>query len=187
MRMRCPLVTFLLALLVSVPNLFAWGGEGHKIIAAIADKRLTPGARMQVIALLEGTPLPDVASWADDVRKERPETSRWHYVDIPYEATSYDAARDCQLTDHGDCVIAEIVRAEKMLGDTSQSEADRAEALKFLIHFLGDMHQPLHCAERKDPVTGKGDRGGNDVHLSFFGTPTNLHAVWDSGLIERAV
>ncbi len=173
-------------LLLVVPNeLFAWGGDGHKIVANIAEARLTPAARAQVQALLDGAHLADVASWADEVRKDRPETSRWHYVDIPYGATSYDATRDCQATEHGDCVIAEIARAEKILGDTSQSKANRAEALKFLVHFVGDMHQPLHAIERRDPVTGNGDRGGNDVHVTFLGTAVNLHAVWDSGIIAH--
>jgi hypothetical protein len=122
-----------------------------------------------VLTLLDGTHLADVSTWADDVRRDHPETSRWHYVDIPYVATNYDPARDCQATDHGDCVIAEIARAERVLGDTSKSKAGRAEALKFLVHFVGDMHQPLHSIERKDPVTGHGDAGGNGVHVTFFG------------------
>jgi hypothetical protein len=174
-----------LFLLILPTDLFAWGGEGHKIVGEIAEARLTPAVKSQVQALLDGAHLADIASWADDVRRDRPETSRWHYVDVPYEASSYDAARDCQATDHGDCVIAEIARAEKVLGDTSQSKVNRAEALKFLVHFVGDMHQPLHAVERKDPATGKGDRGGNDVHVTFFGMPGNLHAVWDSGIIAH--
>lgn len=136
-------------------------------------------------ALLDGAHLADISTWADEVRRDHPESSRWHYVDIPYEAKSYDAARDCQTTDHGDCVIAEIARAEKALGDTSRSKADRAEALKFLVHFVGDMHQPLHSIERKDPVTGNGDAGGNGVHVTFFGQPSNLHSVWDSGIVTH--
>jgi hypothetical protein len=179
-------VALILILLCSLPtDLLAWGGEGHKIVANVAEARLTPAAKAQIQALLDGAHLADIASWADEVRRDRPGTSSWHYVDIPYEAKGYDAARDCKPTDRGDCVIAEIDRAEGVLRDTSQSKANRAEALKFLVHFVGDLHQPLHAIERSDPVTGKGDRGGNEVHVTFFGTPTNLHAVWDSGIVAH--
>lgn len=181
------IITALIVLLVvaSRTDLIAWGGDGHRIVANIAEAHLTPAAKAQVQLLLDGAHLADVASWADEVRRDRPATSRWHYVDIPYEASSYDAARDCQATDHGDCVIAEIARAEKVLGDLSASKNERAEALKFLVHFVGDMHQPLHSIERNDPVTGNGDRGGNEVHITFFGAPANLHGVWDSGIIAH--
>ena len=182
---RTLLVGVLIAVLVFTlpPSLDAWGGDGHKIIANIAEARLTPAAKAEVQTLLDGAHLADISMWADEVRRDRPETSRWHYVNIPYEANSYQADRDCQATDHGDCVIAEIARAEKTLGDASESKANRAEALKLLVHFVGDMHQPLHAIDRKDPVSGNPDRGGNEVHVTFFGTPTNLHTVWDSGII----
>jgi hypothetical protein len=156
LRIRTATALTSLLLLIVPCNSFAWGGEGHKIVANIAEVRLTPEPKAQVQALLDGAHLADVSTWADEVRRDRPATSRWHYVDIPYEANSYDEARDCQATDHDDCVIAEIARAEKVLGDTSRSKSNRAEALKFLVHFVGDMHQPLHSIERKDPVTGNG-------------------------------
>ncbi|HEY6271059.1 MAG TPA: S1/P1 nuclease [Terriglobales bacterium] len=184
---RTRIATALLVLLAFIlqTNVAAWGGEGHRIIANIAEVRLTPNARAQVQVLLDGAHLADIAVWADDIRRDHPETSRWHYVDIPYEASNYDAARDCQATDHGDCVIAEIARAEKVLADTSQSKQDRADSLKFLVHFVGDMHQPLHAIERKDPISGAGDQGGNAVRVTFFGSPASLHAVWDSGIVTH--
>jgi S1/P1 Nuclease len=184
-RLRTIAALILAFLLIAPSDSFGWGADGHKIVANIAEARLTPGALAQVQALLDGAHLADVASWADEVRRDRPATSRWHYVDIPYDATSYDPARDCQVTDHGDCVIAEIGRAEKMLGDASLRKLERAEALKFLVHFVGDMHQPLHCIERKDPATGNGDAGGNAVRVVFFGQAANLHAVWDSGIVAH--
>jgi len=184
-RIRTATALISLFLLIVQSNSFGWGGEGHKIVANIAEVRLTPQAKAQVQALLDGAHLADVSTWADEVRRDRPTTSRWHYVDIPYDANSYDAGRDCQTTDHGDCVIAEIARAEKVLGDTSQTKSDRAEALKFLVHLVGDMHQPLHSIERKDPATGNGDAGGNGVRVVFFGQPANLHGVWDSGIVSH--
>lgn len=183
---RTRTVALIVLLLLIVPGeSFGWGADGHRIVANIAEARLTPSAKTQVQSLLDGAHLADVSIWADEVRRDRPETSRWHYVDIPYEASGYDPTRDCKVTDHGDCVIAEIARAEKVLGDTSRSKADRAEALKFLVHFVGDMHQPLHAIERMDPITGALDRGGNEVSVTFFGTHSNLHAVWDAGIVTH--
>lgn len=184
-RSRTAALLVVLLLFIAPHDSFAWGADGHRIIANIAEARLTATAEAQVQGLLDGAHLADVSVWADEIRKGRPDTSRWHYVDIPYDASSYDATRDCQPTDHGDCVIAEIARAEKILGDGSRSKADRAEALKFLVHFVGDMHRPLHSIERKDPATGVGDRGGNEVRVTLFSTPTNLHAVWDSGIVSH--
>jgi hypothetical protein len=156
----------------------AWGTTGHQIIAELAQRRLSAAARAQVTTLLHGATLASVASWADDVRSSRPETARWHFVDIPREASRYDAARDCAPEAQGDCVIAAIERFRQVLADRRRPESERAEALKFLVHFVGDLHQPLHSIDDHD-------RGGNGVPVTLFGQPTNLHAVWDSGLIAH--
>jgi len=165
-----------LFVLLSVTSAFAWGPRGHRITAIIAERHLSDTAAAQVDALLEGDRLVDVATWADDVRNARPETKEMHFVDIPRSAAAYDASRDCA---NDDCVIAAIEHFREVLGDTSNSDEDRAEALKFLVHFVGDMHQPLHCADDND-------RGGNDVRVKFFGGKSNLHQVWDSRILDRA-
>ena len=165
----------------------AWGWKVHVVIAKIAAKRLSPGARHAVTGLLRGQTLADIANWADDVRSTRPETGQWHFVDIPLPAASYDPARDCRPTPAGDCVIAATQRWLRVLADRRRSNASRVEALKFVVHLIGDVHQPLHCADN-------GDHGGNDVEVTFFAhslnpfnqKPWNLHAVWDAGLIEHA-
>lgn len=162
----------------------AWGRDGHRIIADIAEQFLDPQAVRQVRALLaveNATALADVASWADDIRRQRPETARWHFVDIPVhpaagEPSGYDPARDCP---RGACVVAKIVEFERVLTDREAPERQRLEALKFVVHFVGDVHQPLHAADDND-------RGGNDVRVTFLGRKTNLHAVWDTGIIETA-
>ena len=123
------------------------------------------------------------STWPDEVRSNRPDTYNWHFVDIPVGETHYDAARDCKATDRGDCIIAEIARARAELTDSSRSAELKAESLKFLIHFVGDLHQPLHAVDDHD-------RGGNDVKVSALGgdggRATNLHAVWDTGLIAMS-
>lgn len=138
-----------------------------------------PAARTRARALLGGRTLADIATWADDVRKAHPETARWHFVDIPVEARSYRPSRDCVRRRTGDCAIAAIARERAVLADTAAPRARRAEALRFVVHLVADLHQPLHCADDHD-------HGGNDVAVTLLGEPTNLHAVWDSGLLAAA-
>jgi len=112
----------------------------------------------------------------------RPETANWHFVDIPADADRYDAARDCRPTERGDCVVAELIRLQTALAQHSQETTSREETLKFLIHFVGDIHQPLHAIDDHD-------RGGNDVRVNSLrdgatGRATNLHAAWDTGIIN---
>ncbi len=152
----------------------------------VAEARLTPDARDAVRSLIGPSKLRDVATWADDIRRDRPETAPWHYVDIPLDRADYDPARDCVHPRKGDCIIGALERFQRVLADTRHPRAERAEALRFVTHLVGDLHQPMHCADNRD-------RGGNDVDVVFFGevlnpfsgTPWNLHAVWDAGLIER--
>lgn len=163
-----------LALLPS--GAWAWGGEGHRIIALIAADRLTPAARAEVSALLGGdarASMEEVSTWADEIRRDRPETGPWHYVNIEISANGYDAARDCPA---GDCVVAQVQKDEGIIADHRLAKPVRAEALRFLIHFVGDLHQPLHCADNHD-------RGGNEVRVLVGAEETNLHAVWDTNVV----
>jgi hypothetical protein len=161
-------------LLCGCVSAFGWGGEGHSLVARIAWDELTPAVRARVTEILgPGVTIQSVASWADQVRNQRRETAPWHYIDIPIDQPHLDMARDC---DKGDCVIAKIEEFRKQLRDPAVQGVQRREALLFLIHFVGDMHQPLHSSDNKD-------KGGNDVHVQFSGRPSNLHSVWDSGLL----
>jgi hypothetical protein len=158
----------------------AWGPEGHAIVAEIAEARLSGAASTQVTQLLSQEThqhLDEVSSWADDYRESHPETGPWHFVDIPLSATGFDANRDCA---QDNCVVAQIQKFVAVLGDRNAAPADRLTALKFVVHFVGDIHQPLHCEDN-------GDKGGNTIHLSYFRRSTNFHAVWDGGVIEQAL
>ena len=164
-------------------NLHAWGPEGHHIVAQIALQRLTPEAKRATQDLLGAEDFVAVSTWADEIRSQRPETYNWHFVDIPYDQLNYLATRDCKPTPQGDCVIAELDRARRELTDATLAKGKRAEALKWIIHLMGDLHQPLHAIDNHD-------RGGNDVFVSLAGQPppppgvnVNLHAVWDARLI----
>lgn len=182
--MRRTMVVVIAAfLLLAPPVLYGWGPEGHHIVARIALARLTPEAKQGVQALLGTEDFVAVSTWADEIRSQRPETYNWHFVDIPYGEQKYDAARDCKPTPQGDCVIAQLERARKDLTDASLSQERRKEALKWLIHLVGDLHMPLHSIDNHD-------RGGNDVTVNLVGQPppdpgvrVNLHGVWDTRLI----
>jgi hypothetical protein len=176
--MRTALTASVLALLFSASNTAkAWGPEGHAVIADVADAHLTPNAKSIVKTLLGHSTMAGVASWADTVRNQRPQTYNWHFVDIEIENSDYVPTRDCPQTAKGDCALAAIDRFKVVLANTKAPKADRTEALKYLIHFIGDIHQPLHCADHHD-------RGANDVQVKYCGHGTNLHHAWDSDLIS---
>jgi hypothetical protein len=177
-------------------SIAAWGGQGHRLVGLIAADRLTPVARQNVEWLLDGQSLADVSSWADSITSDQQQTALWHYLNIPPDAAGYDRDRDCPrqpgaaVGSRGDrwrdCVVDRIAYWEERMKDASLDRADRAIALKFLVHFIGDLHQPFHAL-------GVG-RGGNDVLVQVFGEsncsvdrekprPCNLHSVWDSRLI----
>ena len=175
MRVRHRFTAVSLSYLLVVAPLAGWWTEGHTIVAAIAEQRLNAKARAAVAAILpEGQTLESVAAWADEVRKDRRETGPWHYIDIPTSAERGDWAPYCP--DEG-CVMRALPVLLKTLGDESAPREKRDEALRFVVHFIGDMHQPLHAGERHD-------KGGNDVHVTFEGHPLNLHAAWDGKLLE---
>ena len=188
---NCAAIFVFLTLICS--SVFAWGPEGHRIVADIAETRLTSTAQLHVKELLGNDDLAAIAVWADEVRRDRPETYGWHFVDIPANAGAFSEARDCyrpddkhlySRQDHHNCVVDRIAIFDTVLGDRTAPRQDRIEALKFLVHFVGDVHQPMHAIGEA--------RGGNDVHVSEFGSlqcgknPCNLHFVWDTGLIEHA-
>ena len=169
----------------------AWGQEGHAIVAEIAQRHLSAKARARVATILgSGASLASISTWADDVRGPRDNTYNWHFVDLPLDATTYDEHRDCKLDPQkGDCVIAAVARLRAALASPGTKALARREALKFLVHFIGDLHQPLHTVLE--------ERGGNGLKVKFFKQPngstpapkedTNLHSVWDGGLIRHCV
>jgi hypothetical protein len=145
-------------------------------VARIAEAQLTAGARARVVEILgPGSTIASVSSWADQIRRNRPETGPWHYVDIPIDKPGLDMERDCP---NGNCVIAAIATMRAKLRDPATPADQRREALMFVIHFVGDMHQPLHSSDNAD-------HGGNEVHIVFHDQPGNLHGLWDSGLLAR--
>ncbi len=169
------LALVLAALAVAGPA-WGWGRLGHRVAGRIAEDRLTSAARKAVRDLLEpGESLADVSTWADEYRRDHTETGPWHYVNVPITEPAYHPRFEAK--EGG--VVSRIDHFRKILADPSAPRDRRQQALKFLVHFLQDMHQPVHVGHR-------GDRGGNDLQVQFFGQGSNLHRVWDSGILEKA-
>jgi hypothetical protein len=167
---------------VIATDVWAWGTDGHRAVARVAEARLSDKARTAVQALLGTETLVDVANWADGVRgTTHPATFNWHFTDVPINVRRFNRARDCRLDpEKGDCSVAALERLTAILRDTSKSEVERREALKFIVHIIGDIHQPLHSAERDH------DEGGNLVNVTVNGETVNLHQVWDRRIIALA-
>lgn len=191
--------TVLSLFLVSMLSLIStpargWGEEGHRLIGSIADRHLTPHAAREVARLLRNdrlasgersgrATLADIAYWADEIRDYRwgKAKSRWHFDDIPV-CGEPDPVKVCP---RGNCASEQIARHVEILKDPRAQPRHRNEALKWLAHLVGDIHQPLHAADHDD-------RGGNRVEVSFFGErdnapygTINLHAIWDVHLLKR--
>lgn len=179
MRILLPL---LLALSLPLPAA-ALSRPGHEIVGELAERQLSPAARKEARMLLADEKVPTlagIAAWADELRANDPDLGKrsapWHYINFPADSCAYVAERDCR---NGDCVVGAIDAQLKRLADRSLSRGERAEALKFVVHFVGDVHQPLHAGNR-------GDKGGNEFQVRFQGEGSNLHVAWDRHIVASA-
>ncbi|MFI5400537.1 MAG: S1/P1 nuclease [SAR324 cluster bacterium] len=174
---------------------YGWGREGNRIVALIAIRQLAPEAQRNIQALLAGDERQDLAAastWADDILARRPETEPWHFVNIPDAEAAYRAGRDCP----GDaCAVAQVARWRAVLADAQAPPGRRAEALKFLVSLVADLHQPLHTACRPLPHRSRypkpavpcgadphGDRDADELMVRFGDLGVSLHHVWDHEL-----
>jgi hypothetical protein len=159
--------------------LISWGSVGHHAIGKIAERHLTPAAQAAVHELLGNESLADIASWADEVRPtpEYRQTEPWHYINEPSGLSFDEFERQVERGD-GMNVYKALLAQEKAVSDVKTTKQQKAEALKFIVHFVGDMHQPMHVSHAED-------KGGNTIQVNFDGKGTNLHSLWDSKLIDR--
>jgi len=156
-------------------NAYAWGHAAHHAVALVAEQSLTPVARKNLRRLLlqePGATLASVSSWAD--KQRLPGTAKWHYLNFPENQCQYQAARDCP---DGACVVEAARQQIAILRSMSASDMQRLQALKYVVHLVADVHQPLHAGFAHD-------RGGNAYQVQAFGRGTNLHALWDTGLVQ---
>ena len=176
-----PIVLFLSTLLLSIPSVHAWGTIGHRTVAYLAEKYLSPGATTYVAGLLVRIPdISDAALWADQVKRTREfhYTPEWHFIDAeddPPRTCSVNFKRNCHPKPG--CVVSAIANMTEQVNDPDLSPYDRQNALMFLLHFIGDIHQPLH--------TEAEDKGGNLIEVLWRKKHTNLHTAWDSLIIEK--
>ena len=194
--LRARVLPVVALLCLASPTALAWSALGHRLVGEIAGRHLQPSTERQVRRLLadesEAT-LAGSGDWADHLRDLDPayfrRTARWHYVNLDARTCSYDAARDCA---GGQCVVGAIQAQQAILADRGRPLAERRDALKFLVHLVADLHQPLHASDRND-------KGGNRYQVSLrtdlvpttYGRDryadgvmgTNLHAVWDYYLL----
>ena len=200
---RCELLAAVM-LLFAPARAWPWGCDGHQAVAIIAEKHMTAHALATANQLLRSEPvdpslsrfcaspgldlLADSATWADDVKGLRPETSPSHYIDIPRDAPRSALAESCPAS--SGCVTSALEHQIELLRSNGTDAPTRADALRFIIHLVGDLHQPLHCISNND-------EGGNCVPIDFFGNAPveknpqyetyspNLHSVWDYAIIQR--
>jgi hypothetical protein len=145
------------------------------VVASLAETQLSAKVHAEVdrlLALEPGATLQTISTWADEHRN--PATGPWHYVNFPRETCTYDAARDCP---DGNCVVGAITKQLEILSSNAPDEV-RLKALKYVVHYVGDVHQPLHAGYVDD-------KGGNTFQLQAFMRGSNLHSFWDSGLIKN--
>jgi hypothetical protein len=166
--------TYLLTgLLLLSGEAFSFGAKGHRIVATIAQNHLTESTRQAIVELNNGAKLEYLATWPDRIKSDPnwEHAKRWHYISINDDERSKSLQRDAK----GDILYA-LERFEAELSDNALSQSQRRQALAFFVHFVADIHQPLHVGRRDD-------RGGNRIKVNWRGKTFNLHQVWDSGLI----
>jgi hypothetical protein len=168
----------LTALIFSTPNFASegdWGRTGHRATGEVAQQYLSPKAKKAIKNLLEGQSLAFVSTYADDIKSDADYRmyGPWHYVNLEPGETKYTKEK---ANPDGD-LIHGIRKSIAVLKDKNASKEEKSFYLKMLVHFMGDLHQPLH--------TGRGeDKGGNDIQVRWFGDGSNLHRVWDSEMIN---
>lgn len=175
--MKTKLVYTIIVLLIFSINAnssLRWNATGHRTVGEIADNYLKSSTKRKIKKLLKGNSLAFVSTFADEIKSDKRYNDfyTWHYINMPLDSNYEDSEKNPK----GDLVTG-IAYCKKIIIDENSSDADKAFYLKLLIHFIGDLHQPMHIGKA-------GDRGGNDVKLQWFYKDTNLHRVWDTEMIN---
>ncbi|RZL61655.1 MAG: hypothetical protein EOO93_12720 [Pedobacter sp.] len=160
-------------------TLISWGYTGHKTIGQLTENYLTENAKNEIKNLLGDTTIAEACTWADDARKypELKETANWHFLNLPLGLSFRDFKNTLDTLKQANLYSA-LLNAEATLKQNQVTKKQRTEALKFLMHFVGDIHQPMHVSRAED-------KGGNTIQLNYEGKGTNLHSVIDTKLLEH--
>ncbi len=175
--MKKPIIYFCTVILIFLCA--SWGVTGHRTVAGIAANHLTPKAKAAVAELLGSQSMADVASWADEVRNQPgyKNTAPQHFINVEL-GLSHDAfAKQVEGAANAN-VYKAIQDNAAVLRDTKSTKDQKAVALKFIVHFVGDMHQPMHVSRAED-------KGGNTIQVMYDDKGTNLHSLWDAKLLEH--
>lgn len=164
-----------IALIAASAALISWGYKGHRAVATIAQKHLTSNTAYAVSAYLKGESMADVSTWADEHRN--PTTGKWHFLNLPL-GLDHRQFVDLVNQQSNDNVYGAILKEEAILKDQASTPEQKNSALKYLIHLVGDAHQPMHISRAED-------KGGNTIQVRFDNAGTNLHSLWDSKLIDH--
>lgn len=171
--MAISIYTFSLLYLLTF-NPVDWGKTGHRVVGELAERYLSARAKTAIDELLDGASLAEVSNYGDEI-KSNPKFKKlnyWHYVNLSSDESYASAPKNPK----GDVVMA-IKKCISVIEDITQPKNERAFHLKLLVHFVGDLHQPMH-------VGRKADRGGNDIRIQWLKKNSNLHRLWDSHLID---
>ena len=162
----------LLITIFTVQIALGWGKTGHRIVGEIAETYLTKNAKMQIKKIMGHHDLSRMSNWADEIKSDPnwKKANDWHWCTIPDD-------EEYEQNKHSGKAVEKVNEFIEILSDKKTSKENKQIALKFLVHLVGDLHQPLHVGNGKD-------RGGNSVKVKWFGESTNLHSVWDSKLID---
>ncbi|MDQ7947407.1 MAG: S1/P1 nuclease [Pedobacter sp.] len=158
----------------------SWGYTGHRTIGLIAESQLSPSAKNAIKQLLGDTSLADACTWADDARREPQfrETANWHFLNLPL-GLNFEGLKKFIDTTGKENIYSAYFQAQKTLIDPKSTKQQQVYALKFVLHFVGDIHQPMHISRAED-------KGGNTIQLNYDGKGTNLHSLWDTKMLEKA-
>jgi hypothetical protein len=167
-------LVFTLSTQISLSNNLDWGKTGHRVVGEFAEQNLTKRAQRKIDKILNGQSLAFVSTYADDIKSDSryKKYDVWHYVNFPLDKNYGD-----QPTDEKGDIIKGIQECIAVLKNPNTNESDQAFYLKLLVHFIGDLHQPMHIGQAED-------KGGNDIQVQWFGKGSNLHRVWDSEMID---
>lgn len=169
-----------IALILAPLSAFCWGVTGHRVVGEIAQNHLTKKAKRELKKLIGRENLAMWANWPDFIKSDTTHTwdmaSKWHYINMPGGLSKEDFISNLQKLP-GENLYTQIKAMMAQLEDHALTDDKRQTALRFLIHFVGDLHQPLH-------VGREADQGGNKITVNWFDKPTNLHSVWDNSLVD---
>lgn len=165
---------FVFSTQISLGTNLDWGKTGHRVVGELAQQNLSKRALRKINKLLDGQSLAFVSTYADDIKSDRryKKYDVWHYVNFPLDKNYEDQPAD----KNGD-IIKGIQECIAVLKNPEATESDQTFYLKLLVHFVGDLHQPMHIGQAED-------KGGNDIQVQWFGKSSNLHRVWDSEMID---